>query len=153
MEAPVATTLYRFTSEDETPKILDHVGIASMRQGCSIPFFSEREDAWNFKLEECLALLLDQLDQKSYHYLEIYFHASEKDVAIVKLVSEGSTAIIVKSDKQKRQIKRLACEVVRYLCNIHQSEGELLEEAKQQYEKAKPKLIKRFDAIKLFSLA
>ena len=150
METPIASTLYRFSSEDEVPTILEHVGMISLRQSCSIPFFSEREDAWNFKLDECLALLLDQLDQKAYRYLESYINVSEKDITICKLVSEGSSVILVKSDKQKRQIKRLTCEVARYLCNIYHSEGEILEEAKKHYEEAKPKLIKRFNAIRCF---
>jgi hypothetical protein len=39
MEAPVSAILYRFSSEDEVPKTLEHVGMISFRQGCSIPFF------------------------------------------------------------------------------------------------------------------
>jgi hypothetical protein len=77
---------------------------------------------------------MDQLHQKAYRYLESYINVSEKDITICKLVSDGPSVILVKSNKQKRQIKRLTCEVVRYICNIYHSEGELLEEAKKDYE-------------------
>ncbi len=152
METPIAATLYRFSNEAETPKILEHVGIMGMRQGSSIPFFTEREDAWDFKLEECLALLVAQLEGKVYLYLESYINVSEKDTTLATLVSDSSSLILVKSDKQKRQLKRLTCELVRYLCNIYHSEGEILEESKKYYEEEKPKLLKRFNSIRKISL-
>jgi hypothetical protein len=152
METPILATLYRFSNEEKKPKILENVGQIAIEKGCEIPYFDEREDARNFKLDECLALLVLMLEEKSYEFLEIYINIYEKDITLATLVNDQSSMILVKSDKQKRQLKRLTCELVRYLCDIYHSEGEILEESKKYYEEEKPKLLKRFNSIRKISL-